>query len=225
MNAQLRRRLEMAERVRDFLRAHQVEGVVEGAALTRLDELVARAQALEAQQRAGMLAARGSRERRVEVRHALQSKLLLYLSAVGSVAAGEDRELGARFRLPKVGPNQAFASMARGMLEAATANKDALVSRGMTETLLTDIATEIEEFEQTLETTRTGRRDHVGASADLQAVMAEISGQMRVLNGIVLYRFGDNAELMGAWLSVHSIFGPLRSNGKPESGGGETKAA
>ena len=75
------------------------------------------------------------------------------------MAAGENTELGAQFRLPKVGPNQAFASMARGMLEVATANTEVLVKRGMSETLLTDIATGIEQFEQTLETTRTGWRD------------------------------------------------------------------
>jgi len=215
----------MAERARDLLRAQKVEGVVEGAALTQLEQLIERARTLEAKQRAGILAARGGREKGVEVRHALQSKLLLYLSAVGSVAAGENTELAAQFRLPKVGPNQAFASMARGMLEVATANKEVLVKRGMSEALLTDIATGIEEFERTLETTRTGRRDHVGASADLKAVMAEVSDQLRVLNGIVRYRFGDNPELMGAWLSAHSIFGPLRSNVTPQEGGGETPKA
>ncbi len=52
--------------------------------------------------------------------------------------------------------------------------------------------------------------------------MAEISKQVKVLDGIVRYRFGDNAELMGAWASAHSVVGPFRSNGKPQVGGGET---
>jgi len=37
----------------------------------------------------------------------------------------------------------------------------------------------------------------VGASADLDAVAAEIAEQVRVLDGLVRHRFGDNAELMG----------------------------
>ena len=57
-----------------------------------------------------------------------------------------------------------------------------------------------------LEATRTGRRDHVGPSADLRAVMAEVSEQVKVLDGpslrsgqaVVRCRFRDNAELMGA---------------------------
>ena len=212
MDARLRRRLEMAERVRDFLRAHPTDGVAEGAVLARLEQLIQRADVLAGQQRAGMVAARASAAVRRGVGHALRSKLLHYLSAVGQVAANENAELGEEFRLPKVGPNQAFVTIARGMLEKATANKDLLAKRGMSEQLLADIAAAVDAFEQTLEATRTGRRDHVGASADLRAVMAEVSEQVRVLDGVVRYRFGENAELMGAWSSAHSIVGPSRSH-------------
>src|SRR4029077_20615208 len=82
MLAVLRRRLEMAVRVRDFLRAHRAEGIPRGggeaAALARLEELLARVEVLAAQQRAGVLARRGSTEQRAVVRHALQSQLLQY---------------------------------------------------------------------------------------------------------------------------------------------------
>src|SRR2546430_17185293 len=105
--------------------------------------------------------------------------------------------------------------MARGMLEKATAHKEMLVKRGMSETLIADITTAIEEFEQTLEATRAGRRDHVGASADLRAVMAEVSDEVKVLDGVVRYRFGDNAELMGAWASAHNVISHVRSSSPP----------
>ena len=42
--------------------------------------------------------------------------------------------------------------------------------------------------------------------------MAEISEQVKVVDGIVRYRFGDNAELMGAWASAHSVAGPFKSH-------------
>ena len=219
MDARLRRRLEMAVRVRDFLRTHRTDGVAEGAALARLEELVERAEVLAAQQRAGIVAARAATDVRVGVRRALRSKLLLYLSAVGRLAANENAELGQEFRLPRVvGPNQPFVIMARGMLEKATAHKELLVKRGMSETLIADLTASIEEFERTLEATRARRLEHVGASADLKAVMAEVSEQVKVLDGVVRYRFGDNAELMGAWASAHSVVGPVRSNDKPQEG-------
>jgi hypothetical protein len=51
--------------------------------------------------------------------------------------------------------------------------------------------------------------------------MAEVPEQVKVLDGVVRYRFGDNPELMDAWASAHSVVGPFRSNGKPQVGGGE----
>ena len=48
MNAVLRRRLERAARVRDFIRAHKTDGTGEGTALARLEELLQRAEALAA---------------------------------------------------------------------------------------------------------------------------------------------------------------------------------
>ena len=228
MLAVLRRRLEMAVRVRDFLRAHRTEGNqgAEAAAFARLEELLARAEVLAAQQRAGVVAQRGSTAQRAGVRRALQSQLLRYLSAVGRVAARQNTELGAQFRLPATrATNQAFLTLARGMLTKATEQKDLLVSRGMSEQLLDDLAAALTAFEQTLEATRAARREHVGASADLDAVFSEISQQVRLLDGLVRYRFGDNAELMGAWASVHSVLGPFRTHTEPQVGGGETPKA
>ena len=223
MLAVLRRRLEMAVRVRDFLRAHRTEGNqgggAEAAASARLEELLARAEVLAAQQRAGVVAQRGSTAQRAGVRRALQSQLLRYLSAVGRVAARQNTELGAQFRLPATrATNQAFLTLARGMLTKATEQKDLLVSRGMSEQLLDDLAAALTAFEQTLEATRAARREHVGASADLDAVFSEISQQVRLLDGLVRYRFGDNAELMGAWASARNVEGPFRSKAEPAAG-------
>ena len=221
MNATLRRRFEMAIRVRDFLRVHPTNGVAEGTALARLEELLKREQVLAAQQRAGVVASRASTEQRAGVRRALQSKLLKYLAAVGAVAAKENIELGAQFRLPLHASNHAFLTVAQGMLEKATAEKALLVSRGMSETLLDDLAVSIAEFDQTLQASRAGRRDHVGAGADLREVAREIREQVRVLDGLVAYRFGDNAELMAAWASARNVEGPFRSHTEEKPAGGE----
>ena len=221
MNAILRRRFEMAMRVRDFLRAHPTNGVAEGTAFARLEELLKREETLAAQQRAGVVASRASTEQRVQVRRALQGKLLKYLAAVGAVAAKENVELGAQFRLPLHAANHAFLTVARGMLEKATAEKDLLVSRGMSETLLDDLALAITEFDKTLEATRAGRRDHVGASADLRAVASEVRDHVRLLDGLVRYRFGNNVELMGAWASARNVEGPVKSHAEAKPPGGE----
>jgi hypothetical protein len=226
MNATLRRRLEMAARVRDFLRAHRTDGVAEGAALARLEQLVDRAEELAAQQRAGVVARQASTAHRAKVRRELQSQLLRYLSAVATVAGKENAELATQFRLPRTqATNQAFVTLCQGMLEKATEQKALLVSKGLSETLLDDLTASLKEFEQTLETTRAGRRDHVGASGDLRAVLSEISQQVRLLDGLVRYRFGDNAELMSAWASVRNVVGPFKPHMSEQVGGGETPGA
>ena len=222
MNAMLRRRLERAARVRDFIRAHRTDGAGEATALTRLEELIQRTETLAAQQRAGVVATRAATMQRDKLRRALQRKLLKYLAAVGAVAAKEHTELAAQFRLPTDASNQAFLTAARGMLEKASSQKDLLVSLGLSASLLDDLTAAVAEFEKTLEATRAGKREHVGASADLQAVAAEIAEQVRVLDGLVSYRFGDNAELMAAWASARDVLGPFRSQVKPEPGTGET---
>jgi hypothetical protein len=108
--------------------------------------------------------------------------------------------------------------LARGMLTKAIEQKALLVTRGMSEQLLDDLARAVTQFEQTLEATRAARREHVGASADLDAVFTEISQQVRLLDGLVRYRFGDNVELMGAWASARNVEGPVRSKTEPPAG-------
>jgi len=219
MNAVLRRRLEMAARVRDFLRAHRTELEGEATALARLEELMQRAQTLAAQQQSGLVATQSATAQRGQLRRELQTKLLSYLGALGVLAARDNAELAVQFRPPRTGAShQAFLTVARGMLEKAAAQRELLVSRGMAPGLLDDLAAALAEFEKTLEASRAGRRDHVGASTDLRAVGAEIRGQVRMLDGLVRYRFGDNAELMGAWGSARNVLGPFRSRGEPEAG-------
>ena len=39
-----------------------------------------------------------------------------------------------------------------------------------------------------------------------------------MLDGLVRYRFGGNAELMGAWASARNVEGPFRSKAEPPAG-------
>jgi len=216
----------MAKRVRDFLRAHKTDAVGEGLGLAKLEELIQRAELLVAQQRAGVVVARAATQQRDKLRRALLSKLLLYLRAVGAVAAKQNPELAVQFQLPPANAShQALLTVVRGMLEKATAQKDLFVSRGMSPTLLEALAGALGEFEKTLEASREGRRNHVGASADLKAVAAEIKEQVRVLDGLVRFRFGENAELMAAWASARNVLGPFKAKVEPEAGGSETPKA
>ena len=221
MRAQLRRRLEMAERVRDFLRAHKMDGVGEGLGLAKLEALVERAQVLADQQRVGVALTRRATRHRKDVRVALQQTILRYLRVVGRVAAKQKGELANEFSMPPANAtNQALLSAARTTLEKAKAQQEVLVSLGMTAQVVDDLAKALGEFEQTLEATRAGRREHVGARADLDAIGAEIAEQVQLLDGVVQYRFGNDAELMGAWASARNVLGPFKPKEQTSGEGG-----
>jgi len=224
----LLRRLEMAERVRSFLRTHQTDGVGEVLGLAKLEELLARAQELSTQQRIGVAKSRQATKQRNGIKRVLQGKLLKYMRVVGRVAAKQKGELANEFPLPAQNATfEALVTSARATLEKATAQKDVLVGLGMTQQVLDDLAAELGEFEKTLEATRTARQEHAGASADLEAISAEITEQVRLLDGVVQYRFGDNAELMGAWHTARNVAGPVNSKNEPdaETGGSQTPKA
>src|SRR4051812_6908207 len=149
MNALLRRRLEMAARVRDFLRAHQMDGVGQGLGLAKLEGLLERAENLATQQRSGAVLERSAAKQRQEIRNALEPKILGYLSAVGAVAATRNAELAEQFRTPPVNAtHQALLTMSRAILEKATVEKELLVSLGMSEHVLDELATAVGEYEQ-----------------------------------------------------------------------------
>jgi hypothetical protein len=225
MNAQLRRRLEMAARARDFLRAHQMEGVGQDLGLTRLEQLLEHAANLATQQRTGVAVERAAVKQRQELRRALQPRILGYLSAVGAVAATQNAEIAEQFRMPPAtSAHQELLTMSRAILERATAQKELLVGLGMSEQVLDELATALGQYEDTLQATSAGRREHVGARADLKAVASDISKQLRLLDKVVRYRFGDNAELMGAWASARNVAGPFNTTNEPESGAGGSEA-
>jgi hypothetical protein len=222
MNTVVRRKMEMAARVRDFIRAHPSEGKGYANALAHFEELLARAEALVAQQRGGLIADRASSARRRELRRALHFQLLRHLSGVGLVAGKNRIELASQLKLPRVRSNLAFLTAAKAMLASAEAEKELLIDQGMSETLLDDLGKAVSEFEAAGEASSAGRRDHVGASADLGTITRQIMEHMSLLDGLVRYRFGKDAELMAAWNSARNVPNPSRVGVAPKPSGDGT---
>lgn len=134
------------------------------------------------------------------------------------VAAKDRAELAKQLRLPR-GSHLAFLTAAKGMLAKALAQKDALVSEGMSETLFEDLGKAVGEFEAASAASRAGRRDHVGAQVDLAGITLEITERIRLLDGLVRYRFRKDGELLGAWMSVSNVPNPSRVKAvKPDDG-------
>jgi hypothetical protein len=64
--------------------------------------------------------------------------------------------------------------------------------------------------------TNEGRRGHVGARAELDAVSDEVMQLVEMLDGLNRYRFAREAELLAAWESARHVVVGSRGEGKEE---------
>jgi len=99
------------------------------------------------------------------------------------------------------------------MLALAETEREFLLSVGLSELALTDLKREVAEFEEAIEASQADRRDHVGASADLDDVSGEVTTLVGMLDGLNRHRFRNDSELEAAWESVSRVR-PFRHRGE-----------
>ena len=217
MKVDIRRKLDMAGRVRDFCRTHLApdnEGYA--AAVKRLEERLARAEALAEQQVAGRVAVAGAVASKEQLREEIHTTLGL-LAGLAKPAAQEEAELGVGFTRPRTKlSHQAFLTRARVSVANAAAHKEVLVRYGMPENFPAELSAALDHFEQALNEKHAGRAAHVGARADLDAVMAEIMLLIWQLNALNRWRFRQDAESLAAWKSARNVAWPAPGSGEVE---------
>jgi hypothetical protein len=228
MNAHSRRRIEMGTRALDFSRAHPDPSPGYTAAVTRLEERLARAEQVADQQREGILTVRASTARKRQLRKVMTSAHLAHLAQVARVAARQVPELEQKLVLrPEARSYLAFRTAARGMAAEAQNQKEVLVKHGLAETVLANLMEALDQFDAAVESGAAGRQAHVGASAELDAVADEVAQIVRVMAGLNRYRFMTQPELLAAWDSASNVVSPARKQ-EPETApptGGEVRPA
>jgi len=219
MLAGLRRTLAMGVRVWDFFQAHPSDEPGHKYVLGKLEERLNRADALSVQQSTGLIKERAAVARRTELRRRMSEELLPHLVQVGQVVAEESPDLAGKFRMPKLNaPLRVFRDTTRAMLDLASANRDRFVAKGLSQALLDDLTVTLAEFEKATVLAHEGRRDHVGATADLKQVTTEIAELVGQLDALNRYRFGKDTELLAAWRSARRVVGPFVSDGEVPKG-------
>lgn len=202
----------MGTRALDFSRAHPDASPGYAAAVTRLEERLARGEQLATQQREGTLEVRAATAQKRKLRRTMQRAHLSHLAQVAKVAAREVPELAQKLVLkPGTTTYLAFRTAARGMAAEARSQKEILVKHGLAESVLEDLGRTLDQFDAAVEGGRGGRQAHVGASAELRAVADEVVQIVRVMDGLNRYRFLDDAELLAAWESASNILAAPRS--------------
>jgi hypothetical protein len=220
MNRIVRRRLEMAVRVRDFSRAHPSPDASYALVLSQFDGQVLRLEELAKQQQGGFLTSRASVARRRALRHRLHRELLRHLVTVAEVAARDQPGLAEQFTLPSSSAtNEGFRTFARKMLEQGQAQRELLAKHGLADKLLEDLEAAVDDFDASVVESNQGRRAHVGARAELKAVSDEVMRLVSLLDGLNRYRFSGNAEMRAAWESARNVVsGPSTAEEEPAEG-------
>jgi hypothetical protein len=219
MDAKTRRTLEMAKRALNFSQAHPYENPGYVAAVSRLEASVARAGLLAVQQRDGFSEVRAAAAQKRELRRKMRRTHLPHLATVAEAADKERPGLAEKFVLvPAAAPYMAFRAAAQGFATQALVEKDLLLKHGLLEPIVESFNEAIQEFDRAVERGTEGRRAHVGARAELDAIADEVIQIVEYIDTLNRFRFTDDPESLAGWQSNSNIFGPVRSGG-PAGGG------
>lgn len=203
MRATIRRTIEMGNRVLDFSRAHPDSSPGYSAALARLEKSLAEAEVLATRQREGINAVRSATGQKRTLRRKMRRSQLVHLARVAEAAAVELPEIAQKFRLTREAvPYLAFRTAARGMSAEAQNQKEILVKHGLLDSVLESLSQTLNQFDQAVEQGSAGRRTHVGASAELDALAEELIQVARLMDGLNRYRFAENADSLAEWESA-----------------------
>ena len=140
MNADVRSKLEMAEHVRVFNRAHPASDTGTQLVFAQFDESIARANALITEQAQGNQRSRTANASRRELRTLLGVGLLRVIGNVCHAAAREDASLGTLKTPPRRAPNRVYIAGAEALVTGARARLEGLTKHGLTGELLDEAA-------------------------------------------------------------------------------------
>ncbi|MGE0441544.1 MAG: hypothetical protein AB7L66_05100 [Gemmatimonadales bacterium] len=226
MQAEVRRKLEMAERVSAFLAAHPDEDPGYGAVRAAFEADRASADELAARARSGQVEARAAVTAKREARLVLQRQLLQHLARVGEAAAQERPDLVGRFRLPTTSRAvKPFVVAARTIIAEAGELAGLLRKYGMSEVVFGELSTTLAELERATGQARTARLAHVGAYAELRVVAGELVRHVARLDGHNQVRYRRDPEVLAAWNAARVVVTVRRRGRQGVPPAGETPLA
>jgi hypothetical protein len=202
----------MGESVSQLAHANVTQDASFNALLARLDELLQRAKDAAARQLEGITRWRGAAAAARALQATIRRTHLPHLSRVVELAAEEKPELAPAVRQPPDSRTvRGFRTTAGAFVATAEANQELLVKHGMALPVLNDLVGMLDRFDQTVMLKLEGRRQHVGATAELESVADEIVQVVQVMDGYQRLRFAQDPDRLAAWESASSVMADRRS--------------
>jgi hypothetical protein len=133
---------------------------------------------------------------------------LRHLVRVAEAASATNPVLVGEFEMPTSrGPHRIFVANAKGLLAAALPQRELFITFGLGDTLLAELEAAIPAIETATVEFNAGRREYVGARAELKAIADSCMEVVGRLDGLVRVRFRNDAEQLAAWESARNVDG------------------
>jgi hypothetical protein len=210
MNEKDTRRLNMVERVDTFGADHPAvfANATDGAQLLAgVKTSKTKLRTLLHAESAGHASVREQTGLRAEhcgiVRSALET-IRRFAASIGTAGLNE------KFRLPKGMSARSLVITARAFAEAAAPIADALIARGMSPQLLTDLPGQIQALEETLAKQGAAKEAHVGARRGVKAAYSSLVRTLKSLDAIVERGPNRDETIVGAWRNARRV-GPAKT--------------
>jgi hypothetical protein len=163
-----------------------------------LEELVARAVALETRQREALIAERDAMAERRVILESLRRMAHQVSRFNGAVAKRSGALLSGDVS------DETYLVLVKAMLDVVKTNRERLVYRGMSESLPELLTTAVARLEAVIANGRNAYRQQGEARAELWAVAAQICSEVRLIDGTVRYRVWGDAAGRASWERVMS---------------------
>jgi hypothetical protein len=208
-------------RVLDWATAHPDEEMGFTVLVTQLRAIITRMAQLIADQRTGQIDSSAATARKQELRRTILAGPISHLSQIGVLAARENHELGKTFRFkPAAGTYLAFQSAAWEMYKEAQLQKEVLVKHGLSESVLAEFGSLMNEWDAAVRLGSVGRMIHTAATRELDTLTMDAARIIRAMDSRNRQRFQNDPQALELWISARTVLGgPTRGRKGDEAGG------
>ncbi len=160
---------------------------------------------LAASQVSGKDAAHSSVMAKVAGRQSLHDDLLGIANAAHSLALLGTAGLDGKFLMPRSSGDQALLNAARAFQTDAAAFSAQLINLGLPATFLTQLGTDITNFEASISAKGAGVGTQSGATGGLEDTAHQAAVALHVLNTIVKNAYKNNPERLAEWATASHV--------------------
>lgn len=211
MNSNVRRTFEMVGRTVDFSSERPDTDPGHSLSVSRLKEIEAEMEAAATAQRAGLIDVHTGAGEKRRLRREMLAGPVAHVSEICGLAAKGHPELAERCRYRPDGDNYiAHRTASRGMQSDAVTYKELLAPYGLSDAVLLVFGQLLDQFDSAIKLGNDGRALHIGATRQLETLAQEAGQIVRSMDARNQYRFKDDEQALGAWISASTI-APRRS--------------